>query len=147
MLGNRGVDASYRADATRRALECPGSYGTRPDACNDLAVLLDRLGLAPEDGETAVHAEAWLAAVGSERWGRQAWKRCAGTGATGRSGPAAVVVPRNRGAPRTWGIEQEHHRRHFTGTWGVLPAVAESFSVRMWGRRPGSRRPVSGHGA
>ncbi|MGW2698213.1 trypsin-like serine protease [Streptomyces sp. NPDC001296] len=73
VLGNPRVDASYQAGATRRALEWLGSYGTHPDASNVLDVLLDRLDLAPEDGETvAAHAEAWLAAVDSESWGRLA---------------------------------------------------------------------------
>ncbi|WP_346140024.1 MULTISPECIES: trypsin-like serine protease [Streptomyces] len=71
VLGSPRVDASYRAGATRRALEWLDSYGTHPGASNVLAVLLDRLDLAPEDGETvAAHAEAWLAAVDSETWGR-----------------------------------------------------------------------------
>ncbi|MFD7996052.1 hypothetical protein [Streptomyces mexicanus] len=73
VLGNPRVDDAYRAGATRRALEWLGSYGTHPDASNVLPVLLDRLDLAPEDGETvAAHAEAWLAAVDSECWGRPA---------------------------------------------------------------------------
>ncbi|MFI7504897.1 hypothetical protein ACIBVL_41800 [Streptomyces sp. NPDC049687] len=73
VLGNSRVDASYRAAATGRTLEWLGSYGTHPDASNVLAVLLDRLDLAPKDGETvAAHAEAWLAAVGGESWGRLA---------------------------------------------------------------------------
>ncbi|MEU9157926.1 hypothetical protein AB0D59_47235 [Streptomyces sp. NPDC048417] len=73
VLGNPRVDDLYRAGATRRALEWLGSYGTHPDASNVLPVLLDRLEIAPEDGETvAAHAEAWLAAVDSESWGRLA---------------------------------------------------------------------------
>ncbi|MFD0541855.1 hypothetical protein ACFQ1B_00255 [Streptomyces mexicanus] len=73
VLGNPRVDDAYRAGATRRALEWLGSYGTHPDASNVLPVLLDRLDLAPEDGETvAAHAEAWLEAVDSECWGRPA---------------------------------------------------------------------------
>ncbi|MCF1596856.1 hypothetical protein [Streptomyces muensis] len=71
VLGNPMVNNSYRAGATRRALEWLGSYGTHPDASNVLPVLLDRLELAPEDGETvAAHAAAWLAAVDGESWGR-----------------------------------------------------------------------------
>ncbi|GHF36605.1 caspase family protein [Streptomyces griseosporeus] len=71
VLGNPRVDASYRADATRRALEWLGSYGTHRGASSVLAVLLDRLDLAPEDGETvAAYAEEWLAVADSESWGR-----------------------------------------------------------------------------
>ncbi|WP_445281053.1 hypothetical protein [Streptomyces sp. DSM 118148] len=71
VLDNPRVDALYRASATSRALEWLDSYGTHPDASNVLTALLDRLDLAPEDGETVVaHAEAWLTAVDSESWGR-----------------------------------------------------------------------------
>ncbi|MFG3013702.1 hypothetical protein ACGFZB_25315 [Streptomyces cinerochromogenes] len=71
VLGNPRVDAGYRVATTRRALEWLGSHATHPDASNVLAVLLDRRDLAPEDSEiVAAHAEAWLAAVDSESWGR-----------------------------------------------------------------------------
>ncbi|WP_405885663.1 hypothetical protein OG739_36560 [Streptomyces longwoodensis] len=71
VLGNPRLDDAYRLGATRRALEWLNSYGTHPEASDVLAVLLDRLDLAPADAEAvAAHAEAWLAAADSESWGR-----------------------------------------------------------------------------